>query len=86
VWRTHFSAVPERLSTDETRAWIDSRRGATLASDAFIPFRDNIDRADASGVDFVVQPGGSHRDAEVIAACDGYGMAMALTGLRLFHH
>jgi phosphoribosylaminoimidazolecarboxamide formyltransferase/IMP cyclohydrolase len=58
----------------------------TLASDAFIPFRDNVDRAAASGVEFVVQPGGSQRDEDVIAACDSYGMAMAFTGLRLFHH
>jgi AICAR transformylase/IMP cyclohydrolase PurH len=86
VWRTHFSVVPQRLSREERREWLESRRGATLASDAFIPFRDNIDRAHASGVEFVVQPGGSTRDEDVIAACDGYGMAMALTGLRLFHH
>ncbi|MBV9895643.1 MAG: phosphoribosylaminoimidazolecarboxamide formyltransferase, partial [Chloroflexi bacterium] len=57
-----------------------------LASDAFIPFRDNVDRAHASGVEFVVQPGGAQRDADVIDACDGYGMAMAFSGLRLFHH
>ncbi len=86
VWRTHFSTPPERLSAAEKHDWLESRRDVTLASDAFIPFRDNIDRAFASGVEFVVQPGGSQRDADVIAACDSYGMAMALTGLRLFHH
>jgi phosphoribosylaminoimidazolecarboxamide formyltransferase/IMP cyclohydrolase len=86
VWRTAFKQVPQRLSPEEKREWLDARRGAALASDAFIPFRDNIDRAHASGVEFVVQPGGSTRDEDVIAACNAYGMAMALTGLRLFHH
>jgi phosphoribosylaminoimidazolecarboxamide formyltransferase/IMP cyclohydrolase len=86
VWRESFSSVPPRLSHAEKRAWLDGPHAAALASDAFIPFRDNIDRAHASGVEFVVQPGGSHRDADVIAACDEYGMAMAFSGLRLFHH
>ena len=78
--------TPQRLDRDEKRAWLDTLRGVTLGSDAFIPFRDNIDRAHASGVEFVVQPGGSIREADVVAACDDYGMAMALTGVRLFQH
>jgi phosphoribosylaminoimidazolecarboxamide formyltransferase / IMP cyclohydrolase len=78
--------TPRRLDRVEKRAWLDTLRGVTLGSDAFIPFRDNIDRAHASGVKFVVQPGGSIREADVIAACDDYGMAMALTGVRLFQH
>jgi phosphoribosylaminoimidazolecarboxamide formyltransferase/IMP cyclohydrolase len=85
-WRQSFEVVPARLSAMEKRTWLDSLTGLTLASDAYIPFRDNIDRAHASGVEYVVQPGGSQRDPEIIAACDGYGTAMAFTGLRLFHH
>jgi phosphoribosylaminoimidazolecarboxamide formyltransferase/IMP cyclohydrolase len=87
VWRECFvKAVPERLTPVQKRAWLDTLHGVTLASDAFIPFRDNVDRARASGVDYVVQPGGAQRDADVITACDEYGMAMLFTGLRLFHH
>jgi phosphoribosylaminoimidazolecarboxamide formyltransferase/IMP cyclohydrolase len=86
IWRTCFAEVPERLTSEQKRAWLASLRGVTLASDAFIPFRDNIDRAHASGVQFVVQPGGAQREADIVGACDQYGMAMALTGLRLFHH
>jgi len=86
LWRTNFDPVPLRLTPGEKRKWLNSLHDVTLASDAFIPFRDNVDRAHASGVDYVVQPGGSTRDEDVIAACDQYGMAMALTGLRLFHH
>jgi phosphoribosylaminoimidazolecarboxamide formyltransferase / IMP cyclohydrolase len=86
IWRECFSTVPERLSADEKRSWLQTQKGVTLASDAYIPFRDNIDRAHSSGVEYVVQPGGAQRDPDVIAACDGYGMAMVFTGLRLFHH
>jgi phosphoribosylaminoimidazolecarboxamide formyltransferase/IMP cyclohydrolase len=86
VWRTCFSSLPRRLSHAEKRAYLDSPHAIALASDAFIPFRDNIDRAHASGVEFVVQPGGAQRDPDVIAACDEYNMAMAFSGLRLFHH
>jgi len=78
--------APPRLDGAEKREWLDTLRGVTLGSDAFIPFRDNIDRAHASGVEFVVQPGGSVREAEVIAACDEYGITMVLTGVRLFQH
>ena len=81
-----LTARPARLSAEDRRAWLRELRGVTLASDAYIPFRDNVDRAHASGVDYVVQPGGSLRDQDVIAACDEYGMAMVFTGLRLFHH
>ena len=86
VWRGSFARVPERLSGDQKREWLAQLRGVALASDAFIPFRDNIDRAHASGVGFVVQPGGAQRDEDVIAACDSYAMAMVFSGLRLFHH
>ncbi|MBV9134228.1 MAG: phosphoribosylaminoimidazolecarboxamide formyltransferase [Chloroflexi bacterium] len=86
IWRTSFDPVPERLSPEDKHQWLLQLRGVALASDAFIPFRDNVDRAHASGVEFVVQPGGAQRDADVIDACDGYGMAMAFSGLRLFHH
>jgi phosphoribosylaminoimidazolecarboxamide formyltransferase/IMP cyclohydrolase len=86
LWRQSFSDVPERLSAGEKRTWLDTLRGVTLGSDAYIPFRDNIDRAHASGVEFVVQPGGALREPDIIAACDEYGMAMVCTGLRLFQH
>ncbi len=81
-----FDAMPARLTRDERRAWLDTLHGVTLGSDGFIPFRDTIDRASRSGVEFVVQPGGSLRDDAVVAACDVYGMAMAMAGVRLFHH
>lgn len=81
-----FEVVPDRLSPDEKEAWLKGLNNVTLGSDAFFPFRDNIDRAYRSGVKYIVQPGGSIRDDIVIRACDEYGMIMALTGLRLFHH
>jgi len=86
VWQQAFSEVPTRLMPEEKRAWLRTLKGVTLASDAYIPFRDNVDRAHASGVEFIVQPGGAQRDKDIIAACDAYGMAMVFTGLRLFHH
>jgi phosphoribosylaminoimidazolecarboxamide formyltransferase/IMP cyclohydrolase len=86
IWRTCFERVPSRVSAATKRAWLDGLRGVTLGSDAFIPFRDNIDRAHASGVEYVVQPGGALRDADIIQACDDYGMAMVFSGFRLFHH
>jgi phosphoribosylaminoimidazolecarboxamide formyltransferase/IMP cyclohydrolase len=86
AWQACFSEIPRRLSTDEKRAWLQTLTGVTLGSDAYIPFRDNVDRAHASGVEFIVQPGGALRDQDIIAACDDYGIAMAFTGLRLFHH
>ena len=86
AWRGLFEVVPERLTPQEKREWLDRCRGAVLGSDAYIPFRDNIDRAARSGVGYVIQPGGSARDDEVIRAADEYGMVMVFTGLRLFHH
>jgi phosphoribosylaminoimidazolecarboxamide formyltransferase/IMP cyclohydrolase len=76
----------EPLGEEEKRAWIDELDGVSLVSDGFIPFRDNIDHASRHGVRFIAQPGGSNRDAEIEAACKDYGIAMAHTGLRLFHH
>ncbi len=86
VWGEAFHEVPTSLSAHEKRAWLDQQKGVALGSDAFFPFRDSIDRAARSGVSYVAQPGGSARDADVIAACDTYGMTMAFTGVRLFHH
>ena len=85
-WQKSFDSVPVRLTPAEKRAWLDTLTGVTLGSDAFFPFRDSIDRAQQSGVSYVAQPGGSIRDDVVIEACDEYGMVMALTGGRLFHH
>lgn len=85
-WRRYFTQRPAEMDEDEKSAWIASMHGISLASDAFFPFRDNIDRAAASGVGFVSEPGGSLRDDEVIRAADEHGMTMAFTGVRLFHH
>jgi phosphoribosylaminoimidazolecarboxamide formyltransferase/IMP cyclohydrolase len=85
-WMKAFDSPPRRLTADETRSWLDGMRGVALGSDAFIPFRDNIDRASRSGVKYVVQPGGSVRDEDVVAACDEYGIVMVCNGVRLFHH
>jgi AICAR transformylase/IMP cyclohydrolase PurH len=86
IWLQSFTEAPVRLSRAEKREWLDQLSGVSLGSDAFFPFRDSIDRAQQSGVSYVAQPGGSIRDDLVIAACDEYGMAMALTETRLFHH
>jgi phosphoribosylaminoimidazolecarboxamide formyltransferase/IMP cyclohydrolase/phosphoribosylaminoimidazolecarboxamide formyltransferase len=86
IWLENFTERPQRLTAEEKRAWLDGQSGVTLGSDAFFPFRDSIDRARQSGVSYVAQPGGSVRDDLVIEACDAYGMVMALTGTRLFHH
>ena len=86
VWLRAFAAPPRRLSADEKRAWLAELRGVTLGSDAFLPFRDNIDRAHAAGVEYVIQPGGALREAEIVAACDEYNMLMLTTGVRLFTH
>ena len=82
----NFDAPPTKLTRDERRQWLDTLRGVTLGSDGFIPFRDSVDRASRSGVEYIVQPGGSLRDDDVIQACNAYGMTMVSTGLRLFHH
>jgi len=86
MWQENFTTVPRRLTPDEKREWLKLMHGVSLASDAFFPFRDNIDRAQRSGVEFIVQPGGSVRDDAVIEACDEYGMVMAMSATRLFHH
>jgi phosphoribosylaminoimidazolecarboxamide formyltransferase/IMP cyclohydrolase len=85
-WAEVFAEEPPPLSPEERRAWLDQLTGVTLGSDAFFPFRDSIDRAARSGVRYVLQPGGSARDEEVIRACDEYGMVMVFSGVRLFHH
>lgn len=86
IWRQSFRAVPERLSAEERAEWLAQLSRVTLGSDAFIPFPDTINRAAQSGVEYVMQPGGSLRDEDVVAACNEYGMVMAYTGVRLFHH
>ena len=85
-WQKYFTVQPEPFTAEEMRAFLDSRDGVALGSDAFFPFSDNIERAKKSGVKYVVQPGGSIRDDVVIECADKYGMAMAFTGMRLFHH
>jgi AICAR transformylase/IMP cyclohydrolase PurH len=85
-WSNIFIESPHQLTAEERRAWLDGMSDVALASDAFFPFRDSIDRASKSGVKYVVQPGGSNRDEDVIAACDEYDMTMVFSGVRLFHH
>jgi phosphoribosylaminoimidazolecarboxamide formyltransferase/IMP cyclohydrolase len=85
-WSNVFSSIPIQLSDEEIRTWLDTLKGVSLGSDAFFPFRDSIDRAARSGVQFILQPGGSNRDQDVINACDEYGMTMVFSGVRLFHH
>ncbi len=85
-WEKLFEKVPVRLTHEQRREWLAGFTSAVLGSDGYIPFRDSIDRVIQRGVRWVVQPGGSNRDAEVIAACDEYGMTMAFSGVRLFHH
>ena len=86
VWQQFFTEKPEVLTLEEKKAWIARNTGVSLGSDAFFPFGDNIERAHKSGVEYVAQAGGSVRDDHVIATCDKYGIAMAFTGVRLFHH
>ena len=86
-WQKYFAVRPEPFTTEEKKAYLkENVSGITLASDAFFPFSDNIERARKSGVSYIAQPGGSVRDDLVIEACDKYGIAMAFTGMRLFHH
>jgi phosphoribosylaminoimidazolecarboxamide formyltransferase/IMP cyclohydrolase len=85
-WKLNFNTVPVPLTREEKQEWLLRFDGVALSSDAFIPFRDNIDRAARSGVRYVVQTGGSSRDEGIIRVADEYGMVMAFTGLRLFHH
>lgn len=86
VWENFFTTKPEPLTREEKRAWLDTMSGVALGSDAFFPFGDNIERANRSGVQYIAQPGGSIRDDNVIDTCDKYDIAMAFTGIRLFHH
>lgn len=85
-WQQYFSRRPEPFTREEKKTYLSTLRGVSLGSDAFFPFGDNIERAHKSGVSYIAQPGGSIRDDHVIAACNRYGMAMAFTGIRLFHH
>lgn len=85
-WQTLFSEQPEKLTEEEKLTFLSKVTNVALGSDAFFPFSDNIDRAKRSGVKYIVQPGGSIRDEDVIKACDNYDMVMAFTGMRLFHH
>lgn len=86
IWQDLFTEKPEPLTREEKKAWIAQLHGVALGSDAFFPFGDNIERAYRSGVDYIAQAGGSIRDDNVIETCDKYNIAMAMTGLRLFHH
>lgn len=86
TWQQFFTEKPEVLTAEEKKAWIAKNKNVSLGSDAFFPFGDNIERARKSGVEFVAQAGGSVRDDNVIDTCDKYGIAMAFTGVRLFHH
>ena len=86
VWQNFFTVRPEPLTAEEKKAYLAGVSGVSLGSDAFFPFGDNIERAHRSGVSYVAQPGGSIRDDHVIDTCNKYGMAMAFTGVRLFHH
>lgn len=85
-WKNVFTECPKKFTDDEKRAWLKKFKGVSLASDAFFPFGDNIERAHKSGVEFIAQSGGSIRDDNVIETCDKYGIAMAMTHIRLFHH
>jgi phosphoribosylaminoimidazolecarboxamide formyltransferase / IMP cyclohydrolase len=86
TWQMFFTQKPEPLTREEKKEWIAKNSGVCLGSDAFFPFGDNIERAHKSGVQFIAQAGGSVRDDNVIEVCDKYGIAMAFTGIRLFHH
>ena len=86
TWQMFFTEKPEPLTLEEKKQWIASNKGVALGSDAFFPFGDNIERVHKSGVEYIAQAGGSIRDDNVIETCDKYGIAMAFTGVRLFHH
>lgn len=86
TWENIFKVKPEVFTREEKRAWLDKNTDVALGSDAFFPFGDNVERAHKSGVKYIAQPGGSIRDDHVIATCNKYGIAMAFTGIRLFHH
>ena len=86
VWQKYFTEQPEPLTQEEAREYLDTITGVSVGSDAFFPFGDNIERAKRSGVSYIAEPGGSIRDDVVIDTCNKYGIAMAFTGMRLFHH
>ena len=86
VWQNTFQVRPEPLTAEEKKAWIATQTGVTVGSDAFFPFGDNVERARKSGVSYIVEPGGSIRDDNVIETANHYHMVMAFTGMRLFHH
>ena len=86
VWQKTFKVKPEVLTTEEKKAWTAKNTGVTVGSDACFPFGDNVERARKSGVQYIVQPGGSIRDDNVIETANKYGITMAFTGMRLFHH
>ncbi len=86
TWENFFTEKPEPITREEKKAWIAQNKGVSLGSDAFFPFGDNIERAHKSGVEYIAQAGGSVRDDNVIDTCDKYGITMAFTGIRLFHH
>ena len=86
AWQRVFKVRPEPLTAAEKRAWIAAQRGVTVGSDAFFPFGDNVERAHRSGVEYIAEPGGSIRDDNVIETANRYGIVMAFTGMRLFHH
>ena len=86
IWEQFFTEKPEVFTREERKEWIKNMEGVALGSDAFFPFGDNIERAKRSGVKYIAQPGGSIRDDNVIDTCNKYGIAMAFTGIRLFHH
>ncbi len=86
IWQKYFTTQPETLTAEEAREYLDTITGVSVGSDAFFPFSDNIERARKSGVSYIAEPGGSIRDDVVIDCCNKYGIAMAFTGMRLFHH
>ena len=86
AWQRIFKVKPDVFTKEEKRAWLDQMTDVALGSDAFFPFSDNIERAKKSGVKYIAEPGGSVRDDLVIECADKYGMAMAFTEIRLFHH
>ena len=86
IWQNYFTSQPQRLTQEDKLKWLSSRQNVALGSDAFFPFSDNIKRAAASGVKYIAEPGGSIRDDLVIEECNKRGIAMAFTGMRLFHH
>lgn len=86
IWEQFFTEKPQPLTREEKKEWLKTFKGVSVGSDAFFPFGDNIERAHKSGVEYIAQPGGSIRDDNVIDTCNKYGIAMAFTGIRLFHH